>query len=91
MITQLVSASVSPDQPLTTDGSLAFGQKQPLGSACSISQTGAVKEHFDEGNCQSTLTRKLMSLHQDINKVVSLADFVFGPSTTSGFDFFSQA
>ena len=53
MITQLVSASVTPDQPLTTGGSLALGQKQPFGSACtcSISQTGAVKEHFYEDNC----------------------------------------
>ena len=39
----------------------------------------------------ATLKRKLMSLLQDMNKVVSLADFFFGPSTTSGFDFFSQA
>ena len=39
----------------------------------------------------ATLKRKLMSLLQDMNKVVSLADFFLGPSTTSGFDFFSQA
>ena len=87
MITQLVSASVTPDQPLTTDGSLAFGQKQPLGSRCSISQTGAVKLNTFMRKI-ATLKRKLMSLLQDINKVVSLADFFFGPST-SGFDFFS--
>ena len=90
MITQLVSASVTPDQPLPTGGSLAFGQKQPFGIACSISQTGAVKLKTFMRTI-ATLKRKLMSLLQDINKVVSLADFFFGPSSSSGFDFFSQA
>ena len=78
MITQLATSSVTPDQP-----------QQPIfGSACSINQTVAVKEHVYVGNCH--FDEKLVSLLQDINKVVSLPDFFFVPSTTSGFDQASQ-
>ncbi|CAH3032451.1 unnamed protein product, partial [Porites lobata] len=60
MITQLATSSVTPDQP-----------QQPIfGSACSINQTAAVKEHVCVGNCH--FDEKLVSLLQDINKLVSL-------------------
>ena len=94
MITQLVTSSVTPDQPQSSTG--FFGAKTSTGlfgaqhgSAFSNSQTAAVKEHVYGGNCH--FDEKLVSLLQDINKVVSLPDVFFGPSTTSGFDFSSQA
>ena len=86
MITQLVTSSVTPDQVQTSTG--LFGSQQ-FASAFSNNQRGAVKEHVYGGNCH--FDEKLVSLLQDINKVVSLPDVFFGPSTTSGFDFSSQA
>ena len=95
MITQLVTSSVTPDQPqsstglfstISSTGSLFVAQH---GSQFSNNQTAAVKEHVYGGNCH--FDEKLVSLLQDINKVVSLPDVFFGPSTTSGFDFPSQA
>ena len=85
MITQLVTSSVTPDQPQSSSG-FCFGAQR---SAFSNNQRGAVKEHVYGGNCH--FDEKLVSLLQDINKVVSLPDVSFGPSTTSGFDFSSQA
>ena len=85
MITQLVTSSVTPDQPQSSTG-FCFGAQR---SAFSNNQRGAVKEHVYGGNCH--FDEKLVSLLQDINKVVSLPDVSFGPSTTSGFDFSSQA
>ena len=94
MITQLVTSSVTPDQPQSS--TVFFGAKSSTGlfgaqhgSAFSNNQTAAVKEHVYGGNCH--FDEKLVSLLQDINKVVSLPDVFFGPSTTSGFDFSSQA
>ncbi|CAH3160089.1 unnamed protein product, partial [Porites evermanni] len=81
MITQLVTSSVTPDQVQTTTTGL-FGAQQ-FGRAFSDNQRGAVKEHVYGGNCH--FDEKLVSLLQDINKVVSLPDVFFGPSTTSGF------
>ena len=95
MITQLVTSSVAPDQPqsstglfstISSTGSLFVAQH---GRQFSNNQTAAVKEHVYGGNCH--FDEKLVSLLQDINKVVSLPDVFFGPSTTSGFDFPSQA
>ena len=94
MITQLVTSSVTPDQHQSSTGFLVaksctsvFGAQH--GSPFSNNQTAAVKEHVYGGNCH--FDEKLISLLQDINKVVSLPDVFFGPSTTSGFDFSSQA
>ena len=79
MITQLVTSSVTPDQP---QSSTAFsfgliqsstGLSQQHGSPFSNNQTAAVKEHVYGGNCH--FDEKLVSLLQDINKVVSLPDF----------------
>ena len=84
MITQLVTSSVTPDQVQTSTG--LFGSQQ-FASAFNNNQRGAVKEHVYGGNCH--FDEKLVSLLQDINKVVSLPDVFFGPSTTSGFDFSS--
>ena len=97
MITQLVTSSVTPEQPQSsTRITLGVSAKSSTGlfgaqhgSAFSNNQTAAVKEHVYGGNCH--FDEKLVSLLQDINKVVSLPDVFFGSSTTSGFDFFSQA
>ena len=67
MITQLVTSSIS------NDSSMIFG----LGA----NQTGAVKKHFYGGNCH--FDEKLVSLLQDIDKVVSLPDFIFGNPISS--------
>ena len=98
MITQLVASSVTPDQPQSSTA-FSFGAQsstglsvllsQQHGSPFSNNQTAAVEEHVYGGNCH--FDEKLVSLLQDINKVVSLPDVFFGPSTTSGFDFSSQA
>ena len=75
MITQLVTSSISNDEQLpklriaSTFGSL------------SANQTAAVKEHVYGGNCH--FDEKLVSLLQDINKVVSLPDFIFGNPISS--------
>ena len=69
MITQLVTSSISNDkQPTQTSGGSLFGSTTPFG-------TGAFKEHVYGGNCH--FDEKLVSLLQDINKVVSLPDFFF--------------
>ena len=79
MITQLVTSSVTPDQPQSSTA-FSFGLIQsPTGlsqqhrSPFSNNQTAAVKEHVYGGNCH--FDEKLVSLLQDINKVVSLPDF----------------
>ena len=97
MITQLVTSSVTPDQPQSSTGLFGTSTKTCTGSLFgaqhtspfSNNQTAAVKEHVYGGNCH--FDEKLVSLLQDISKVVSLPDVLFGPSTTSGFDFSSQA
>ena len=76
MITQLVASSISNDkQPTQTSGtSSLFGSTTPFRSS-SANQTGAFKEHVYGGNCH--FDEKLVSLLQDINKVISLPDFFF--------------
>ena len=75
MITQLVTSSISNDkQPTQISGGSLFGSTTPFGSS-SANQTGAFKEHVYGGNCH--FDEKLVSLLQDINKVVSLPDFFF--------------
>ena len=68
MITQLVTSSIS------------NGQTSGFGSS-NANQTEAVKEHLYGGNCH--FDEKLVSLLQDINKVVSLPDFFFGSPISS--------
>lgn len=77
MITQLVTSSISnvKQLPIASEPSSLFGQRTIFGSL-GANQTGAVKEHVYGGNCH--FDEKLVSLLQDINKVVSLPDFIFG-------------
>ena len=73
MITQLVTSSISNDkQPTQTSGTSLFGSTTPFGNP-SANQTGAVNEHVYGGNCH--FNEKLVSLLQDINKVVSSPGF----------------
>ena len=74
MITQLVTSSISNDQQLPNASKHLFGQATTFGGL-SANQTAAVKEHLYGGNCH--FDEKLVSLLQDINKVVSLPDFIF--------------
>ena len=81
MITQLVTSSISNDkQPTQTSGTSLFGSTTPFGNP-SANQTGAVNEHVYGGNCH--FNEKLVSLLQDINKVVNLPDFCFEPPISS--------
>ena len=71
MITQLVTSSVSNDQqPAKSSGGL-FISTTTFGSSSGI--TRAVKKHVYGGNCH--FDEKLVSLLQDINKVVSSRGF----------------
>ena len=85
MITQLVTSSISNDKQLGQTSCGLFSQQTAFGSS-NANQTEAVKEHLYGGNCH--FDEKLVSLLQDINKVVSLPDFVFG-SPISSFGGFS--
>ena len=85
MITQLVTSSISNDKQLGQTSCGMFGTSTAFGST-NANQTEAVKEHLYGGNCH--FDEKLVSLLQDINKVVSLPDFFFG-SPISSFGGFS--
>ena len=72
MTKQLVTSSVSNDQqPAKTSGG-RFGSTTTFGSSSGIC-TRAVKKHVYGGNCH--FDEKLVSLLQDINKVVSSPGF----------------
>ena len=85
MITQLVTSSISNDKQFAQTPGGLFGTGAAFGSL-NANQTGAVKEHLYGGNCH--FDEKLVSLLQDINKVVSLPGFFFG-SPISSFPGFS--
>ena len=85
MITQLVTSSISNDKQLAQTTGGLFGQRAAFGCS-NANQTEAVKEHLYGGNCH--FDEKLVSLLQDINKIVSLPDFFFG-SPVSRFGGFS--
>ena len=72
MITQLVTSSVSNDQQPTKTSGGRFGSTTAFGSSSGIF-TRAVKKHVYGGNCH--FDEKLVSLLQDINKVVSSPGF----------------
>ena len=85
MITQLVTSSISNVKQLAQTPGGLISTAAAFGSL-NANQTGAVKEHLYGGNCH--FDEKLVSLLQDINKVVSLPDFFFG-SPISSFGGFS--